>query len=253
MRLKGWLWLIGILVVINMLLSMFGRQYRFDSVLIHHSAGRVGDLAMIKNMHTKRGWSDAAYHLILSNGSTTVPAGFLEASGRFASLSYAGATKDRDANLRDLHICIIGNYEDEEMPEALRPPLAHALVALCDEFSIDHNKIVFHNDVGNTACPGKNLIKNDVLSWMDALSDKCPAEIRQQQLDTIATSSLSLSNYPRGLLVVQLCISFILTSAWLGLVFAFKPKTRKRLVSKPRKRTKNGRIQRKKPRSNRHR
>lgn len=254
MRFKGWLWLAAFLIAINVLLGLFGRQWRFDSILIHHSAGAVGDLDMIRAMHKRRGWSDAAYHLILSNGSTSVPAGFLQATSHFQTLDISGATRNKLANVRSLHLCIVGNYDQNDVPEQLKPALAHALIALCDEFSIPHGKVIFHRDVNNTACPGKHLIKDEVLSWLENLAESCPDSIKKQQLETIASSSLSLSNYPHGLLMIQAMVSFMFLLIWFGLLLAFRPQGRRPRKLSPSRRSSRlqSRSPRKKPRKNRH-
>ncbi len=256
MRFKGWLWLLAGLIVLNLLLMLFGRQWRFESIVMHHSAGRVGDYEAIRAMHEKRGWSDAAYHLLLSNGSTSVPLGYLEPTNHFKSLSISGATRDHRANLRSLQLCVVGDYETGEFPKELRPALAHALTALCEEFSIAPEHIVFHRDLGNTSCPGKHLIKDDLATWMQELANDCPEEIKAQHLLAIKTSSLTLSSYPTGLLMLQACISLLLFVIFFGLARAFRRPTRhnRRVLQGHRcAATASRLISRKKVRKNRHR
>ncbi len=247
MRFKGWIRLFIALVIINSLLCFFARSWRFDSILIHHSAGASGDLAAIRAMHLQRGWSDAAYHLIFSNGSTKTPAGYLEASSHFKTLDISGATRDTVANRRCLQLCLVGNYETDPFPQTLRPALAHALKALCTEFSIPQEKIVFHRDVNNTICPGKYLVKKDIFHWINTLAEKCPQAIKQQQNKVIAGSSISLQGYPISLLTLQASVSFVFCVIWFGLFRLFRAKRtyRKATSSTGIKKTKH-------PRKNRH-
>ncbi len=217
MRLKAWLWLIIALMALNVMLVLFGRQWRFESIVVHHSAGSVGNYETIRAMHEKRGWTDAAYHLLLSNGSTSVPSGYLEPTTRFKTLSSCGATRNHKANLRSLHLCVVGDYETNKFPKALRPALAHALTALCKEFSIAPERIVFHRDLGNTSCPGKHLIKDDLAAWMRDLANNCSGEIKAQHCQAVATSALTFSSYPTGLLTLQACVSLIFFIIFFGL------------------------------------
>lgn len=259
MRLKGWLWLLSILFILNLLLGLFGRQWRFDSIVIHHSAGKVGDYETIRAQHEKRGWSDAAYHLLLSNGSTQVPIGYLEASNHFRTLSFSGATRNHETNLRALQLCVVGDYESDPVPEEIKAPLAHALLALCEEFSIPTTEIIFHKDVGNTVCPGKYLTKEDVTQWMEELMDDCPEPIEDQHWEIIGTSSLSLWSYPRGLLALHAAVSGIFCAVWFTLLMAFAPRHKRRAFSRrpsrnrPSSRTASRKKpSRKKPKKNRH-
>jgi hypothetical protein len=155
----GWLSLLGLLLFL-MLLNLAAYQLlprlRFKHIVIHHTASSEENYQSIKDYHAKRhGWQDAAYHLILSNGSTRVPLGHLEATGRYRSLSYSLATRSRYYNLTGLHLCVVGNYSETSMPAELRGPLAHALAVLQQRFHISDGQILFHRDCNDTQCPGQ--------------------------------------------------------------------------------------------------
>jgi hypothetical protein len=218
MRPKAWFLLLVMLLVVNATFALFGRGWRFESIVVHHSAGRVGDYATIRAMHEARGWTDAAYHLILDNGSTNKAAGILEPTGHFLRLGISGATRDHRVNTRAIHLCVVGDYDQDPFPEELKAPLGHALKALCAEFAIPESAIVFHKDVGNTRCPGANLHKADVLQWMGTLADDLPEPLREQHLRAIDASSLSLSNYPAALLTLQGCASVVVLVVWVMLM-----------------------------------
>ncbi|MDI6854097.1 MAG: peptidoglycan recognition family protein [Deltaproteobacteria bacterium] len=164
-------------------------RYRFNAIVLHHSASSADNYESIKTFHAgSRGWRDAAYHLILANGSTSVPSGFLEATGRYRLLSYSPATKDHWANLRALHLCIVGNYDNGEVPAGLRSSLAHALRALQEKYGIPDDRILFHRDCNGTACPGRFITKAKLNLWLTKEADKCPPAVRRQQGEVIGSA-----------------------------------------------------------------
>lgn len=77
-----------LLVVVNLAVVWWLGAHRFDSIVVHHTASEVDNLASIRAFHVqKHGWREAGYHLILSNGSTDVPLGYLEATSRYRYLA----------------------------------------------------------------------------------------------------------------------------------------------------------------------
>lgn len=155
---------------------------RFQYIVVHHSAGDQDNLESIRNFHVnKRKWRFPAYHLILSNGRAGVPMGYLEPTARYKYLLYSMATKHIPSNLNGLHICIVGNYENHEVPGKLRPAIGNALVLAKERFGLSDDCLVFHRDVGCTVCPGKFITKKKLKNWMAESVAKCPQKIREQQ------------------------------------------------------------------------
>ena len=68
-----WLFISGLTVIVVVVMFALPR-YRYRSIVIHHTASPADNYHSIRELHRKRGWGDAAYHLILSNGSNGVPA-----------------------------------------------------------------------------------------------------------------------------------------------------------------------------------
>lgn len=218
--------LLLLLAATNSLLAWNAEKWRFDSIVVHHSATRTGDYASIKAMHAKRGWDDAAYQLIMSNGSAALPAGALEPTGHYRDLSPGPATRNQRANLRGLHLCIIGNYQAEEFPEEMRPALGRVLRELSKRFDVPPDRIMFHRDVSPSVCPGKHIRKEEMLRWMRDLADLCPPEIAAQQDQALASTGLSLGTYPRFLLLIHAAVSGVLLFAWSVLRFFAKRRSR---------------------------
>jgi hypothetical protein len=218
----GWLSLLGLLLFL-MLLNLAAYQLlprlRFKHIVIHHTASSEENYQSIKDYHAKRhGWQDAAYHLILSNGSTRVPLGYLEATGRYRSLSYSLATRSRYYNLTGLHLCVVGNYSETSMPAELRGPLAHALAVLQQRFHISDGQILFHRDCNDTQCPGLNLSKAQVLNWLGSLADSCPEAIKQQHRRIVGGAGFQFWNQPGWVWAVWIALNLVGILAWLGLI-----------------------------------
>lgn len=164
---------------------------RFDSIVIHHSATDVGDYETIRRAHRARGWDDAAYHLVLSNGSTGIPAGYLEATDRYRTLEYSVATRDRESNLRGVHLCVVGNFEKHEFPDSLKAPVVNAIQLLQDIYCIRDAGILFHgSDCNATKCPGACFRKENFLRWLYSEGGSCADDVSEQQEEVITGTTM---------------------------------------------------------------
>ncbi len=154
---------------------------RFRYIVLHHTATDKGNYAIIRKSHLKRKMVDAAYHLIVSNGSTDIPLGHIEPTGRYKTLSHAAATRDIKMNIQGIHICVVGNYEEGPVPENLKSPLGHAIGLIQEKYGIPDSRVLFHRDVGQTLCPGKDITKKSLFAWIRSSTEKCPKDMAGQQ------------------------------------------------------------------------
>ncbi|MFA5110599.1 MAG: peptidoglycan recognition family protein [Desulfobaccales bacterium] len=160
---------------------IISEKFRFNAIVIHHSASSVDNYQSIAEFHRKeKGWRDAAYHLILSNGNTEIPLGFLEATGRYRYLSPSAATKNMYYNWRALHICVVGDYDKHEMPAALKAALADVVQQLQAKYWLAGDKILFHRDCSSSSCPGRLLTKEKLQGWLASETSRCPISLRMQ-------------------------------------------------------------------------
>ena len=211
-------WLAVVLIAVNGLALVVLPRHRFTAIVVHHSASETDDYASIRRYHrTRRHWADAAYHLILSNGSTSVPLGHVEATSRYRHLSYSVATRSVFCNVTAVHLCVIGNYEAHGFPPELRAPLGNAIALLQERYHIPDNRVWFHRgDCGNTACPGKNLSKPAVLSWAKSYAGRCPESVADQQRAVIGRAGFSPQSLPSGYLAGMAALSAFIAAAWIG-------------------------------------
>ena len=157
----------------------------YDFLVIHHSASAVGDYSDIRRVHRARGWFEIAYHLVLSNGSTDTPHGHLFPTYRYRLGLWSTATRSRRHNLRGLHLCIIGDFEKNEVPTDLGIALGHAVGELQRRHSLPDTNILLHRECSPTACPGSNITTPKIKEWV-ALSESLPEEIRVQHKQVLS-------------------------------------------------------------------
>lgn len=167
------------LVVLNAGLLFALPTLRYRSLVIHHTAGPTGDLASIRKLHDKYGL-DAAYHLILSNGSGGAPRGHLESTRWYALTLSSPATSNRRCNLSSVQLCIVGNYESAPLPADLQVALGHAVAKLQRTYGIPDERVRLHRDCNATKCPGRHVTWERVLEWKQAAAN-CPADVARQQ------------------------------------------------------------------------
>jgi len=207
--------LLILLMVLNSVIVFFMTQHRFQYIVLHHSASWTANYDIIRKQHRGRGWRDAAYHLILSNGSTQVPLGHLEATSRYRFLSYSLATRSSKCNLLGVHLSVVGNYHEKPMPDGVKACLGYALRSLQRKYDISVENILFHRDCSSTACPGQFVNKNDVADWVGALAGQCPENVQKQQDEVIDQARYSIWTFPKTILLAVFGVSVFIGVLWL--------------------------------------
>lgn len=131
-------------------------------IVVHHSAGTAGNAAEFDRMHREENkWEfGLGYHFVVGNGNGS-PAGGVEVGQRWIDQrhgAHAGAHAT-EYNQHGIGICVVGNYEDAEMPEAVYAGLRDLVVWLARRYSIPPGNVLPHRDVRGepTACPGKRF------------------------------------------------------------------------------------------------
>jgi hypothetical protein len=188
-----------LLLLIANILSIFALPIiRFRYIIIHHTASEHDNYESIRRYHiTQNNNLDAAYHLILSNGSTNIPAGHLEATSRYRHLSYSTATSNWFYNINGIHLCIVGNFENHPIPENLASTAGYAIASLQKKFHIPDSNILLHRDINPTKCPGKHISISDINHWVQVLAKNSSPAIQKQQAGIIDHCWFSLQTFPR--------------------------------------------------------
>jgi len=180
----------------------------YESIVIHHSAGS-GDHHATRRAHLSRGWFEIAYHLVLSNGRTPVPLGHLEPTWRFRLGLWSVATKSWQHNRSSIHLCVVGDYEANDVPEELRSTLGNAVRVLQERYKISDDEILLHRECGSTVCPGRNVTQAQVIEWIER-RDETPVDVRQQHREVIRKGS----RVPAVYLFVTIVCNSLLISRW---------------------------------------
>lgn len=140
---------------------------KISKIIIHHTA-TTKDLdnpkAAIRNIyywHTMtRGWGDIGYNYIIDTEGNIYEG---RAGGEMVVGAHAG-----QGNIGSIGIAVLGNYQDNEVPQPVVDSLTKLIRAKAELYNIDptgtsefrgveRENVFGHRDVMSTSCPGKNL------------------------------------------------------------------------------------------------
>ena len=128
-----------------------------NRITVHHDAMHwtgghsftksVDRLRTIRKGHLGRGWNDIGYHFAI------------DGRGRIwqcRPLQFQGAHV-RGENPRNLGVLVMGNFEEQKPTRNQVNALDDALQRFCAYYKVPGRRIYGHRELGQTACPGKNL------------------------------------------------------------------------------------------------
>lgn len=134
------------------------REWEF--VVIHHSATDSGSVESIHREHRSRRdrngqpWLGIGYHFVIGNGSG-MSDGEISATFRWREQLHGAHCGSLRHNGRGIGICLIGNFEEDKPTEAQIASVSRLLGALTDRYSIPGSRVLGHDQVRATACPGR--------------------------------------------------------------------------------------------------
>jgi N-acetylmuramoyl-L-alanine amidase len=156
---------VSVAIIAVMILSAlyWWREGRWQYIIVHHTASSVGNLEYIKRIHIEeRGWSDAAYHFVINNGSMGTKPGEIEISDRWKKRLWNTSTQNVRMNTYSIAVVLVGNFERRRIPFKQKQALINLLVNLSKEYDIPPERIIGHRDVNQTACPGRYVDLEEV-------------------------------------------------------------------------------------------
>ena len=128
-------------------------------LIIHHSESSGGTVQFLKWYHVeKRKYNDVGYHYVICNGKplgnwSEGEDGMIQ-RGRADDVVGAQA---RGHNRQSLGICLIGDFTKTKPTARQMKSLRRLCAKLCRKYNLSPDRIVGHNKLNNTDCPGKHL------------------------------------------------------------------------------------------------
>ena len=158
---------------------------------VHHSLSGFGDGRTIIRWHTQpepkggRGWTFPGYQAVICNGyrtSAEMIAGKYDAAldGHMDTLlsDMLASNGCKNCNAHSLHVCMIGNFDEERPTEKQMKKLIEELAYWCGKYQLDplkailghHEMQVLIGEKHTKTCPGRNVnmsvIRNAVAERM---------------------------------------------------------------------------------------
>ncbi len=130
---------------------------KVTKLVIHHSASNnttvtnSTETAHQKALQTdmmNRGYQDMGYHFGIGKNGTIL-------EGRITSLQGEHVSSH---NNYTLGIMLHGNYDTRTFTTAQMNSICNLLAWLCYDYGLTTSAITYHQALGNTACPGTNVI-----------------------------------------------------------------------------------------------
>jgi hypothetical protein len=147
----------------------------WNAIVLHHSATAGGSVASIDAVHRRqtdaagKPWLGIGYHFVVGNGRS-MGDGQIEPTFRWQKQLAGAHAGRREENERGIGICLIGNF-DVSTPTARQLAAVRTLVkTLAARYAIPSGRVVRHQDVGATLCPGR------LFPWEQVVADLPPAE-----------------------------------------------------------------------------
>ncbi|MGI9301545.1 MAG: peptidoglycan recognition protein family protein [Gammaproteobacteria bacterium] len=141
---------------------------RWKYITIHHSAGTFGNISFLQKVHRQRQPSDPVdaipYHFVIGNGNG-MGLGEIASDWRYEYGIWGAhvSGNNADRNLRGIGICLIGNFEKQEVPKAQLDALVTLTRQLMKDFDIPAKNVTGHGYLPgeSTRCPGNKF----PMSW----------------------------------------------------------------------------------------
>jgi hypothetical protein len=132
----------------------------WTAIVLHHSATSGGSIESIDAMHRRqkdadgKPWLGIGYHFVVGNGQN-MGDGEIRPTFRWQKQLAGAHAGKRDENEHGIGICLIGNFDDAA-PTLKQVAAVRALVkTLAARYAISRRRILRHQDVQATLCPGR--------------------------------------------------------------------------------------------------
>ncbi len=127
-------------------------------IVIHHMASGRGSAAAIHRIHMGKGWDGLGYHFVVGNGTLTGD-GEIEIGYRWKRQTegaHARVRPDDDNwwNENSIGVCLVGDFTVQNPTPRQLEATARLVRTLQAEFAIPTSRVIPHEKVKDTLCPG---------------------------------------------------------------------------------------------------
>lgn len=131
---------------------------RWKYIVVHHSATDKGNAERFNTYHKRRGMKNGlAYHFVIDNGSAGTFDGQLEIGSRWKKQINGGHCRQNWVNNSGIGICLVGNFNKNEVSEKQFSVLYKLCRILMDKYNIPARNVLGHGEMKgeHSECPGK--------------------------------------------------------------------------------------------------
>ena len=170
---------------------------KWKYIIIHHSATEDGNALKFHMSHRAKGWDSVGYNFIIDNGTGNRKDGQIEATPRWIKQIDGAHCKAADMNSKGIGICLVGNFNNEQVSEKQLESLVYLVQLLKDTYHIPDSHIIGHGEVpgASTACPG--IISPGKAFWKSYTKATTSISIRTF-LGSRATSTVERAGAVKG-------------------------------------------------------
>jgi hypothetical protein len=128
-----------------------------NAITVHHTAysrpapgqGSSAMRSIQRDHQDSEGWADIGYHFVIDPEG-----GIWEGRPLLAQGAHAG---DSQSNRGNIGVCLMGNFEESDVPWAQRTALERLLESLRNHFVLARSDVHPHSRYRSTLCPGRDL------------------------------------------------------------------------------------------------
>ncbi|HEX3725936.1 MAG TPA: peptidoglycan recognition family protein [Pirellulales bacterium] len=134
----------------------------WKSIVLHHSATASGNVASIDAVHRRqkdragKPWLGIGYHFVVGNGHL-MGDGEIQPTFRWRDQLPGAHAGRHEYNDYGIGICLIGNFDETEPTAQQLAALGTLVSTLARRYSIPSERVVRHQDVQATLCPGRHF------------------------------------------------------------------------------------------------
>ncbi len=159
-----------LIAVFILALALIYWPRRWQYIVIHHSAGKFGNIEHLQKVHSERQPNDPidaiAYHYIIGNGHG-LEDGAIDSDlrKRYNLWGVHVRSVNFDKNFLGIGICVVGNLDKDEITDKQFASLVELTKELMANHGIKEEHVLFHGEIEQeqTACPGKHFPKKRFL------------------------------------------------------------------------------------------